>query len=433
MKAKTKMDKEIVILSHKLKPLTAKELKYLKDNIADRYYMISRNRIYCSYCGHKDMKDRYKKNDDKLICPRCKSSLKFNKYLHHSEKYFVSRTLLLGDYQVIQNFEISEIHSRGTELRLPWYHLNSFFILPNGKWSMISKIISCYSFNVINGSKLEPRRNKLKLAYARHYTSHVFNKGIHPILERNGLDIDAFNANTKLRCFYKLCIDLFTDNDAEYLLKVRRWDLLHYYLLYDKIKGYLAELKIVVRHNYIIEDMNMWCDYIDLLEYFNKDLHSPYYLCPANLKEAHDRYVIKKRNVERAKKIIEQNAMIESANEMYQKRFAELLSLKFENTKIVVEPFKSVHEIRELGEKLKLCIYENEYHNKNNILLFTATDKKEEKIEVLAVDLPDGSISDIRGYDNEDSVLKPTVTRLINKHKKEIKAICQTQFSISKK
>lgn len=428
MKAKTKIDKDIVSLSHKLKPLTLKELKYLKVNLADRLYMISRNRIYCSYCGHKDIEDRYKKQEDNLICPVCRSSLKRAKYLREHDGFFVSRTLLLDKYQVVQNFEITEIHKKGLPVKLYWQTLNAFFILPNGKWSMISKLISRYNLNANHASLLEPRKKNTKLVYVRHFTSHVFNKGIHPLLKRNGLDIEKFNANTKLKAFNRLCIDLFTDNNVEYLLKVEQWEILHNYLMEDHIKGYLPEIKIVIRHNYTITDIKMWCDYIDLLEYFNKDLHSPYYLCPANLKEVHDRYVIKKRKEERAKDLAEQNAKIETYNSMYIERLGKLLSLKFENQKVVIEPFKNVYQFRDLGERLKLCIYENQYFNKNNILLFTAIDKKEQKTEVLAVNLEHISLSEIRGYDNEDSVLKPAAVRLIAKHKKEIKAICKTQF-----
>lgn len=38
----------------------------------------------------------------------------------------------------------------------------------------------------------------------------------------------------------------------------------------------------------------MWFDYLKLLEHYRKDLHNAHYVCPKNLKKAHDLYVAEK-------------------------------------------------------------------------------------------------------------------------------------------
>ena len=42
----------------------------------------------------------------------------------------------------------------------------------------------------------------------------------------------------------------------------------------------------------------MWCDYIDLLRHFDLDTHNAKYVCPARLKEAHNRLDKRKRDIE---------------------------------------------------------------------------------------------------------------------------------------
>ena len=44
-------------------------------------------------------------------------------------------------------------------------------------------------------------------------------------------------------------------------------------------------------------DGSIWCDYIDMLRHAGKDIRNAHYVCPANLKEAHDK-LVEKRNKE---------------------------------------------------------------------------------------------------------------------------------------
>ena len=45
----------------------------------------------------------------------------------------------------------------------------------------------------------------------------------------------------------------------------------------------------------MVGDAGIWCDYIDLLRFFGKDLHNAHFVCPADLPAAHDLYMAKKR------------------------------------------------------------------------------------------------------------------------------------------
>ena len=54
------------------------------------------------------------------------------------------------------------------------------------------------------------------------------------------------------------------------------------------IDQYWATYKITLRKHYNIIDIALWCDYVDMLRRLGKDIHSPKYVCPENLQEAHD-------------------------------------------------------------------------------------------------------------------------------------------------
>lgn len=53
--------------------------------------------------------------------------------------------------------------------------------------------------------------------------------------------------------------------------------------------------EICLRNGYTISDGSIWCDTIDLLRRAGKDIRSPQYVCPADLKAEHDK-LVKQRN-----------------------------------------------------------------------------------------------------------------------------------------
>ena len=50
--------------------------------------------------------------------------------------------------------------------------------------------------------------------------------------------------------------------------------------------------KIAMRNKYAITDISLWRDLLYLLEKLGKDLRNPHFICPTDLKAAHDQYII---------------------------------------------------------------------------------------------------------------------------------------------
>jgi hypothetical protein len=112
-----------------------------------------------------------------------------------------------------------------------------------------------------------------------------------PELKRNGYTGEFYRLTP-----FELFHALLTNNKAETLLKAGQTGLLHFFATngFRNIDSYRAAIKICIRNAYKVDDTSIWCDYIDLLRCSGKDLHNAKYVCPADLKTEHDRYVQKK-------------------------------------------------------------------------------------------------------------------------------------------
>ena len=58
-----------------------------------------------------------------------------------------------------------------------------------------------------------------------------------------------------------------------------------------QVGKYWPAIKIAKRHGFKVSkriDLRMYFDYLEMSDAIGRDLRSPKYLCPANLKKAHD-------------------------------------------------------------------------------------------------------------------------------------------------
>ena len=107
-----------------------------------------------------------------------------------------------------------------------------------------------------------------------------------PEIKRNGFK-GEYHDLTPFELFHSI----LTNNKAETLLKTKQTGLLRHFvrIKYRNIENYWASLCICIRNGYTITDGSMWCDYVDMLCRLRKDIHSPKYVCPSDLKAEHDR------------------------------------------------------------------------------------------------------------------------------------------------
>lgn len=181
------------------------------------------------------------------------------------------------------------------------------------------------------------------------------------------------------------------------------------------IKENWQVVKTCLKYRYKIEDFKIWEDYIDLLRWFKKDLNNSAFVCPENLNQAHDKLVVKKRELQRKKYLLKIQAEIEQAQVLYTQEKKQFFGLCFSEKDITISVLEDVTEFMEEGDSLKHCVFTNEYFKKKDSLVFSARiDSK--PIETIEVCLSKMVITQCRGSKNNKSQHHKIILDLMNKN-----------------
>ena len=143
---------------------------------------------------------------------------------------------------------------------------------------------------------------------------------------------------------------LLTDSRAETLMKTGNTKLLKRIMDsgWKNIDKYWQSIRICIRNGYKIKDATLWCDYIDFLRFFDKDLYNAKYVCPTDLKAEHDRYMLKKAKADtqaELEKQLEKEAEFKAIK-------AKFFGLIFSDGQISVRVLESVQEIIAEGQAM---------------------------------------------------------------------------------
>lgn len=144
----------------------------------------------------------------------------------------------------------------------------------------------------------------------------------------------------------------------------------------DYQRKYFAAIKIANRNHYEIADMGMWNDLVDCLIWLDKDVHNAHYVCPADLKEAHDRWVKlrakKQKEIDRKKRIAEAIQF----EEEYEKRIGKYFNIDLKGNGFHIYVCPSVAAMAEEGAAMRHCVYQLGYYKaqKNCIICFVRDD-----------------------------------------------------------
>lgn len=225
-------------------------------------------------------------------------------------------------------------------------------------------------------------------------------------------------------------------SQVETLLKSKQKELLYYAVhKYSKHDTYWASIKIAIRNNYFVQDPGIWYDYLDLLRFFGKDLHSPKYVCPEDLFKAHDYWMKKKEKVDEINRIeeerlslIRRQQRIENLEREYIERCSKFFDLEFKSGDISISVLKSVEEFKQEAEALQHCVYTNEYYAKSNSLIFSAK-VQGVRTETIEVKLKSMTIEQSRGLKNNPSVYHKEIVQLLKRNIGKIKACMKSKKS----
>ncbi len=370
MKPKNKFQQQVVEASKTLPAITKEQIQWGYDNaIVYLGYRSKKGIMTCSKCGHSWQ------GEGELIttilgcdCPNCKSKLtvKATAKRTFNDSYYMTVIDAHKGYQVLRTIMLGYTSKIG---ELPKYSASEVmqrWIASDGKYCTFAKLRqtmgTMYYDSWIFHTPLELRQ-EIDIYY-RIYTGAIYPKQI--------LIPELKCAGYKKALYNQKPLDLFhillTDSRAETLIKAKQAKLLKRILDsgWKSIDNYWQSIKICIRNNYKIKDATLWCDYIDLLRFFSKDLLNPKYVCPNNLKAEHDRYVAKKAKADAQLEIEKQLAKEDSFRESKAKFFG----LIFSDGLINVRVLESVAEIINEGKAMHHCV--GSYHSKEDSLILSA-------------------------------------------------------------
>lgn len=382
MKPRNKFQRKILKLSQGLSPLSEYQRKDAIRKVAPHIAKYNSKKQYvCLDCGHSWIGAEA----DKVVCPHCVAKLKVDKtrtWNFCDKSYFAIITKCQG-FQVIRMFFMQTNLRRGE--KATYWIMEAFqrWLTPDGKCAIVSRARHwfahyCDYWNWDSDMEIREENVGHKVTPWRL----IGQSSVIPEIKRNGFDGNYHRCSP-----YNLFFNLLTNNRIETLWKVGQYKLAIYAIgnsyIFDK---HWASIKVVLRHKYQISDPSLWFDLIGALDYLDKDIRNPKWICPENLKEAHDEWQAKKeaklehvrrrRERERALSIeqryLEDQKNVAKEEAEYQKAKSKFFDLKFFDNEIVIKPLVSVREVLDEGHQMHHCVFTNKYYKDENVLLFHA-------------------------------------------------------------
>jgi len=366
---------------------------------------------------------------DKIECPYCHHQLdvKVSRKQKNHEETYMSVLQVKGGFQVIRHIlcwknvqkETSPVYYDFTEVVQEW-------IREDGKRTIIARPINMGGNGFAYSSPLSIKGEYGSNPYNYYgdlyaiYGELYPRKELLPELKKRGLNRwfpDVIPS--------KLIRDLLKGgNDVELCLKTGQISMLkHMYKNGFRQLRYKPSFNICNRNHYIIKDASMWEDYMSLLSYFGKDLRNAHYVCPKNLKVAHDRLLKKKTAIE-AKLRQERNriAAIRRREKLmkdiagFYERMKKFFGMKITDGNIVICPLESITQFYQEGKAMHHCVYSNGYYKRSDCLILSAKDTDGKRIETIEVNLKTLDIVQSRAVCNGVSEYHDQIVKLVKKN-----------------
>ena len=431
MKPRNKFEKAVLAQSKKLRPITKAQMKWAFRECIDHYAnRLPKGRTTCMDCGHSWMMEE---QAERCTCPKCGARLKVvTSYVRkvRQKQYFTVLTTC-GEYQVLRMYLLFVEMEKGCKADPYALEIGQYWWDKDGRTAVVGKqrIMGRYLDLFSFASPMAIRRDNI--AYDHISYSPLYPKfKVTDTLRRNGFKGDFHDIVPTT-----LIPALLSDSRAETLMKSGNDEHLRYFLTNPQaLDRCWNSYKIAMRNKYDITDISLWCDLLCLLEKFGKDLRNPHFICPTDLKAAHDLYMGKRQaqlererqqqrreweaeRLERERKRLEE--MAEEKDEYIRKKSA-FLNLVLTDGLIIVKVLQSVDEFYEEGKAMHHCVYTNAYYNKENALILSARIDGE-RIETVEVDLRTLKVVQSRGVCNSNTEYHDRIIALVESNAEQIR------------
>lgn len=217
----------------------------------------------------------------------------------------------------------------------------------------------------------------------------------------NGVSIELCQEKVK-----ELTRPCYLPTRAETLYKIGETALAETYItsewLSRLIDRYWASFLIARRNGLRNIDWLLWFDYVRDLERLGRDIHSPKYLCPNDIGEAHGKIIDRLTAIADMEELERNMKEIQDYEPKYrkQKRLYFGITIVTESG-ITITTAQSVRDIYEEGKHMHHCVFRMGYYKHTDDLILFARGKDGERIETIRVNLEKLTVAESRGVCNK--------------------------------
>lgn len=440
MKPRTKLEKEVTWLSSHLLPPSMEQIEDMKQHLfTPKAFYTKKNGYYCLECGQVFRVPGFDGSNQNIVCPHCQKVLNVERTKKHRDSetkyYMLMQTVWHNDREVIVQrlFEIRKHMKRLEPASYSLWDIAEYYTLDSRQICLGIPLTMFGRWDYWRDMTIKkPQKNYNYTYYGGSYRSYRFTpdyiavESVASILTRNG-----FRDNYEGYIPQKFIELLMCCPEAEKIYKLDH-RLIDFYE-----NDILAQAKIANRHHYQISDVGIWVDTIDLLRKLEMDDRNPKHICPDNLCEWHDelsdRY---KRNIDRIRENRERVENIERMMkekdicEEYVKRISRFLQLQIQDEVIRIAPIPTVQDVSEEGVAMHHCVFQCGYHKKPNVLLLSARDRFNNRVETIEVNLETYQVSQSRGKCNMNSEHHDRILSLMEQGMSQIREMNTQNINI---
>ena len=417
MKPRNSRERAVVESASTLPPLTKRHRSYMQDRLPHYLLYKKGGQCKCTDCGHewKMMPGiiRYWStlvctldiNSERECCPQCDNELVpkyYREYYYYADSITMQAVTAHDGYEVLRYARLRRWIQWGKATRYAFDELYQQWIDAQGREVIMTTPYnrSPYTLTWHHGRPMTvgAHNDSCTGAYAWNdmfsgQADITYPRRRHiGTLRRNGWA--SVIGRQSAEVIYESVKGLLNDSFLETLAKTGHWQAFFWCVMYpDRMRPLRPQVMICVRHGYIVKDMDLWVDMLQALSFFDKDLRNPYYICPPDLKSAHDRWTRKQEQEQRRRE------RLESARKdrVYYKTRDVFKGLEATEP-FLIRPLLTATELQEEGKAMHHCV--GTYADKSYDLILSVRDTEGHRLETVEVDLKRYSIVQSRGLQN---------------------------------
>lgn len=415
MRPRTKLQKQVAGLFPKMRPLTEAQRKWADEKCFGSIGYLCGHKVWCERCGHVfEIENPTHSQIIGEVCPECGRELKVELSRCRKKRRDSSFSIITTckGFQVLRFFEATMHARKGVPADVYLNELFQNWIAPDGKDVVVGRSLESVNYNLrFTYSPFEIRESSHPEAYAMEGKYLWPHTRIIPELRLRGW-VSDWKGRTVTH--YRFMKALLTYSRTETLVKAKQYALAEE-AAYNGISDDLwPSVRICIRRGYIVRDAQMWLDMLLILSRLGKDIRNHVYVCPANLKEAHDKWDALLRAMEARREYERMRKKLAVMDVAYHDRMGDALGIVLSDGSLIIRPLQSITEFYEEGKAMHHCVYGAAYYDRPHCLIMTArVDGK--RAETVEIDTKSGIVKQSRGPCNKNTEWHDSILSLLNR------------------